>query len=430
MFCQNPDLATQAKSLFNEKTELKWVKNFKGRINDYNDIAISIAYDGWFCKGVLQYIRSGEQFTLDGILDNDKLILKEIDEGDNIAGYIKGILEKNSFEGSWSNFDNSIGAPIYFDLSKNQKLVPSFCGDDKWLRRYTAAFGKQAIELSIQKLQEKRVSGTFFFKQENKTYQAAGIWSKQDGLVLQLRDDYGKNIGKFIAPKASDKLLKGSIVYSSKEFINCKFKLTGKLSTGCLEHSDYLSTYDFIFPKTANATFNNWIENLITEKAKNFSKIGSQVSAQKASFTPEDRYHIRSNGWFEIGFFNDDILSGILLLESTLESPAALSVNFDLKDNRPIHFEDIFREEYDHEYFSENVIRWEFTKHEFYSKDASFREWIKVIDFPNMILLRNGIHFSTDFNPIYGRQGITIPYDKLKGFIKKDSWVSFVVDQL
>ena len=424
-FCQSPDLAAEAKALFNENTKLKWVKDFKGRINNYNDIALAIAYDGWLCKGVIQHVRSGEQFSLDGILEKNQLILKEIDANGNISGYLKGSYEKNTFNGNWSNFDNSVGSPIHFRQFESKSLVPSFCGNDKWLRHYTATFGKQAIEIFIQKGEEDRVSGIVFFKQEKKSLNATGNWSKETGLHLQLRDNYGKNFAKIIAPKISQKELKGSIIYNQKDFINCKFKLSGKLGVGCIEQSDYLSNYDLIFPKTSNAVFNNWIESLVTEEAKNLSKIGNQAIAQKASFTPEDRYQNRSNGWFEVGFFDENLISGILFLESTIKSPNAVSVNFDLKNNRLILFEDIFREEYDRNYFVENVIRWELTKHERYSTDPAFRQWIKSVDFPQMILLKNGLHFSTNFNPIYGRQGITIPYEKLKSFVKKDSWVDF-----
>ncbi len=422
---QSSDLEAQTKSLFSENIKLKWVKHFKGRINDYNDVVIVMGYDGMLCKGILQYIRSGDQFQLDGILEKDQLILKETDSNGNISGYIKGSLVDNSFEGSWSNFNNSIGSPIYFDEESNPDLIPSYCGNDKWMRRYTAIFGKEAIELSIQKLQSERVSGMIYFNTTNKTYKTAGTWSLSNGLHLVLKDDYGQNFAKFIAPKVSDAEIKGSIIYSPTEFINCKFRLNAKLNTGCLESSDYLSMYDLIFPKTNNAIFNNWIENLITTAAKKFSRKSNQATGSLVKLTPEKRHHIRSNGWFEIGFFNDNLLSGILLLESTVDERRAIPINFDLTNNRPILFEDIFRKEYDHDFFVEKVIRPEFTKHALYQNDKTFRSWIKTVSFPHMILLRNGIHFSSDFNSIYGRQGITIPYEKLEGFVEKGSWVDF-----
>jgi len=422
---QSSDLEVQTKSLFSKNIKLKWVKHFKGRINDYNDVVAVIGYDGMLCKGVLQYIRSGDQFQLDGILDKDQLILKETDSNGHISGYIKGNLVDNTFEGDWSNYDNSIGSSIYLKKENNVKLIPSYCGNDKWMRRYTAIFGEEAIELSIQKLQGERVSGMIYFKSTNKTYKVTGTWSTTDGMNLILKDDYGQNIAKLIAPKISDSEIKGSVIYTPTDFINCKFQLNAKLNTGCIESSDYLSMYDLIFPKTNNAAFNNWIENLITNEAKKFSKKSNQASASLVALTPEKRHHIRSNGWFEIGFFNDNLLSGILLLESTDDEKRAIPINFDLTNNRPILFEDIFRKEYNHNHFVEKIIRVEFTKHALYKNDETFRKWIKTVSFPHMILLRNGIHFSSDFNSIYGRQGITIPYEKLKGFVEKKSWVDF-----
>ena len=44
--------------LFEKPHKVQWVKHYKGRIDDLNDIALSLAYDGKQCKGQLTYLRS------------------------------------------------------------------------------------------------------------------------------------------------------------------------------------------------------------------------------------------------------------------------------------------------------------------------------------------------------------------------------------
>ena len=416
----------QTRAQFSENTNLQWLKHFKGRLNDFNDVAIVLGFDGMICKGILQYLRSGEQFKLSGVLQNDQLILKEIDQNENISGYINGNLKKNSFEGTWSNFDNSIGSSLVFQSANPQSLIPSYCGTGKWMRRYTAVSKNNVVELSMQKLQGDAVNGMIYLKKENISYQMKGQWSEEEGLNLSLIDDYGNNVGKLRATNPSMQGFKGFLSIINRKITPFDFMLSAKLNAGCLEFSDYYSAYDIIFPKTANGYFNKWIEELVREEVVKFNNRNSKVTAQIVSMKPENRAIVRSNGWFEIGFFNDNLLSGILVMQSTVsQRQRAISVNFDLTNNRSIVFEDIFREEYDLEYFVENVIRKEFLKHALYQNDPVFKKWIQSVSFPHMILLRNGIYFSSDFNAIYGRQGVTIPYDKLNGFIRKDSEVDF-----
>lgn len=423
-------LEQQTREQFPESTNLQWIKHFKGRLNDFNDVAIVLGFDGMICKGVLQYLRSGEQFDLSGILQNDQLALKEIDSNKNISGYIKGILKKNSFEGVWSNFDNSIGSSLVFQGANPQSLLPSYCGTGKWMRRYTAISKNKVVELSIQKLQGDAVTGMIYLKKENITHQMKGEWSEDRGLQLSITDNYGNPVGKLNSPAPSMQGFKGFLSIDSRKVTPYDFMLSAKLNAGCLEFGDYYSAYDIIFPKTANGFFNKWIETLVRDEAQKFNNRNSKVTAQIVSMKPENRATIRSNGWFEIGFFNDNLLSGILVMQSTVsQRQQAIPVNFDLTNNRPIEFKDIFRTEYDLDYFVENVIRKEFLKHHLYQNDPIFKQWVLSSDFPHIILLRDGIHFSSDFNAIYGRQGITIPYGKLSGFLKKDSEVIFPVQK-
>ena len=60
IFChaQKIDAKDYVKSLFENQAEIQWVKHYKGRIDDLNDVAITLGFDGTDCKGRLTCLLS------------------------------------------------------------------------------------------------------------------------------------------------------------------------------------------------------------------------------------------------------------------------------------------------------------------------------------------------------------------------------------
>jgi len=79
--------------LFEKPTEVKWVKYFKGRIDDATVVDITLGFDGRSCRGFLVYSKSRIRFNLSGTLDTSGLLLEERDLAKGITGQLKGTLK-------------------------------------------------------------------------------------------------------------------------------------------------------------------------------------------------------------------------------------------------------------------------------------------------------------------------------------------------
>lgn len=419
---QSPELEQQARQQFDEKYKIVWVKQFKGRFNDYNDIAIALAYDGLYCKGVWQFLKSRETFTLSGSLEGDNLVLDEKDNKGNITGYIHGKLKGNSFLGTWTRLDNQFGVPVNWELSERQSLLPSYCGENKWINRYTGIFGGETLELILQKVHGDFIQGKLFIEDKEVTYDVSGQYSGAGSVYLQLRNYLDESVGSLVVDLQNQFSFKAVWADEKGSKLEGNFDLSGRLIIGCLEYADFYGVCDIMYPKTNQSAFNRYVESYAEEFAagcRTFLREQAKVLARD----PDLRISYFANGWFETEFFNREIISGIQEFRASWEKePLLIPINYHLTTGRVIEFNDIFRDEYDLAYFVDKVVRKEMEKHPLYKSDASFKSWVQKADFPYFTLRREGVHFSSGFNAIYGRQGITIPFSKLRSFLKKRSY--------
>ena len=111
------------------------------------------------------------------------------------------------------------------------------------MRRYTAIYKKQIIELSIQKLQGDVVNGTVYVKSnprknrgEFNTYKAKGNWTKEEGLILRLIDDYGYEQGKLNVPNITKEPLEAFLTLGDRKPLQCVFSQSDRLNPDCIEY--------------------------------------------------------------------------------------------------------------------------------------------------------------------------------------------------
>jgi hypothetical protein len=94
---------------FDAGTSLKWVRHFRGRLDDVSEVLLSLGYDGNNCRGQLTYIESKEQFDLTGTLEGMVLLLNESDSKGMITGHLTGTLQNDRIEAEWTNAVNTLG---------------------------------------------------------------------------------------------------------------------------------------------------------------------------------------------------------------------------------------------------------------------------------------------------------------------------------
>ena len=406
---------------FEKPKKVQWVKHYKGRIDDLNDVAISLAFDGKNCKGELLYLRSKEIFDLVGILKKDKIILQEIDQDQNISGYLKGELKEDKLKLDWSNTTNSIGGRILLNEVAEPFNVPTYCGDNKWIRLYKGLIGREKVELFLHKESSQAVNGTAYFKNKNKTFQVRGFIDAFDNVNLNIKDHFDQLQGKLEGTFDEKQKFNANFLDQSHSQTTCSFYMKNFLLVGCIEYADYSTSYDVLYPKTQNASFNKWVEQLTEEWIKSCKLYSIETKKHYTKMEPALRSAIRANVWCSVDYYSDKLISGMLTFSNTWTSEEENRViNFDLKKNVEINTEDIFKSDFDYRELLRGYLNDQISKHELY-KNLDYREWLSKEDFPFFTIRKDGINFSTKFNPIFGQQEVLIPYTRLKGHIRKKS---------
>lgn len=387
---------------------------FKGRIDDFNDINITLTCNQSDCEGQMKYLRSETIFQLKGNLYGENLELKEIDSLGNVSGQIKGKLIDKNINAKWSNFDKSIGSQIILNETLLADDLPTYCGENKWITQYQYKNGDEIIRLLMQTGANNQVLGNADWN--GKLYQLQGELGEKNAFAARLKSSNGqiyKLESDFYNPSRT---LKASLTDRNNITQNLAFKIREQLAVGCVRYADYTTTYDATYPKTKNEAFNNWMESVIlawAEECENYAK-----TKKETVLKPENRAAHRATAWVDLTYYSKEFITGFIVFNSNWEDqPRCMSFNFDLKNGIRIIKEDLFRNIFDMPIFTKKVASNFFKNHPMYN-DKDFRAWIKVANFPHFTIQREGINFSTDFDLIYGQQSMLIPYIELAQFLQ------------
>lgn len=408
-------------TLFDKPGKVKWVKHFKGRMDDFNDIAVTLAYDGKNCRGQLVYLRSREQFRLEGTLKNDYLKLQEIDNEEAVSGFLVGLMQDESIQATWSNHNYSVGSQVVLKKQNNDSDFPTHCGDNKWMARYKGKLLNDEMALTLIKDSEFELRGTAFFKKENATYFVVGEIDEKNNFDLAVFDEHDVPKGKIQGTITEPENFRASFIKTNDRKIFTNFKKVERYNIGCLAYADYLSSYDILYPKTKNQAFNDWLEKMSRDWVNECKAYAKEVHQSNSAMAPPLRSALRANAWYDLEYASDKIFSGILIFSNTWTvGMEGKNINFDLEKGKEIKFEDIFKNDFDYKRYVKNYLNSLTHQYEKYN-DFKYRKWLAKQEFPYFNILPEGISFSTDYSMIYGRQQVTIPYSDLRAFLKKKS---------
>ena len=413
-FGQKVDTKEYVKSMFKNHSKIQWIKHYKGRIDDLNDISVTLGYDGENCKGQLTYLRSNAQFDLAGAIVDRQIYLQEINPSKKVSGSLKGEISKNTILGKWNNYNNSKGGNLLLTETDQELKFPSYCGDNKWIRKYNGIIGKDKVEIILQKESTDKVSGNIFYIRKNQTFSFKGDIDEQDNITLIVKDQIGNVVKNYKGILHKDQLTFNANKGTSKPFVP-----SDGLTIGCIEYADYMTGYDITYPKTTNAAFNQGMNEETDAWVQACKNHTEKIKKQSTSAPPQKRATERGYAWSEVEFFNKNLISGFMTFSNTwTPGQKLIAFNFDFEKNSSIYLEDIFEKKKDFKKYIKNYIKKEIKGHKYYS-DSAFKKWIKKSDFPFFTIRQEGICFSTKFHMLYGRQSVTIPYQQLKPFLKK-----------
>lgn len=411
---------TAIAKLFEKPAEVKWVKYFKGRIDDVSVVDLALGFDGKNCRGYLTYGKSRVRIRLDGTVNGDSLRLHERD-GKTLSGNLKGTYKNRRIEADWTNYNNSLGSRLEADEIAPGQTLTIGCSDGKWASRYISRFNGARCDMILMRMHNGQLYGYLWVEADAKTYDLRGDIDRDGNYEIEALSSNDKIAGLLQGnlknPTATDCNWVGS--GEKRAF---KFTQKDNFQLGCYEYADFLSSYDALYPRTPCSSCNTWLDQQVNAWV---NKCKSTLSAKKDPNTAATRSSQRASCWAEIACLTENIFSGYLTFSETWNPQASgQAFNFDLRTGKPVTFNELFNKSFNAKGWLDDFAKKEAPKLPHYANDPDYREWLAKEGFPMFTLRRDGLELSTLFHGQYGRQTVLVPYTNLKPYMKKDNPVA------
>ncbi|MEM6966958.1 MAG: hypothetical protein AAF573_19495, partial [Bacteroidota bacterium] len=160
------------------------VKHYKGRVDDINDVTVSLACEGKKCTGELTYLRSRDKFQLRGTRKGDFLQLQEYSAANKCTGYLNGKISGENIQLDWKNKQGTVGNHIKLKEVTRKPDFPSFCGDNKWINAYTGFIKDERVEMILQRVENNRLLGTAYFADQKQKVVLEGVLADDKNLII------------------------------------------------------------------------------------------------------------------------------------------------------------------------------------------------------------------------------------------------------
>jgi hypothetical protein len=433
--CWSPHLASAQKTIaprdtaiarvFDKNADLKWIRLFKGRLDDVTLVDLHLGFDGRSCRGYLLYPKSKTRLRLEGVfLDSTRFKLEEYDAARQISGKLEGRLSGRHIEADWTNHNASFGSRLEADEPLAGQTLSVNCGDNKWVIRYITRFNGARADMVLSRTHNGYLYGYLWIEADEKTYKINGEADKTGSFSAKLSLPDGKTAatlrGSLKNPQNIDCTWSGS--GEQRAF---KFAQKERLVMGCQEFADFTTSFDALWPRTAAcAGCNTWLDQKISDW---LSRSKTAVASKRETPAPSARFANRASAWGEVVCWTETIFSGRLMFSDTWSDAQGIAFNFDLRTGKEIGLNDLFNKTFDAKKWLEAFVKKESPKLTPYANDARYREWIAKQGFPLISIHRDGLQLSSVFHPEYGSRHLIVPYAELKPYMKKDNPIGDLV---
>ncbi len=396
------DIELQTAQLFD--TQITWIKQFEGKIDGVHAAVLSLGFDGIHSKGFLTYTSSGEQYLLEGTMQNEDLVLLE-KYNNEPSGYIDGGFSSEGITLNWKSIDGvSNFQAVFWDKQKAAET------DATQLAVYAGVLDDQSVKLTLQKTGQIGVGNIIF----------------GDNLIEKLYATYTpeRNLNvENLSSGYSFKLVNTKENQFESSFILPASNTASHLGLRCISTIDmnvteYLSQnvdYEVLLP-SLDATFDDEMNGLIKDW-----RLDMDQQKRKAA---KNRFGNAARIWFEIESVNNEYLSGVVYYNSTWKKQIeSKTFTYNRQNSEMVSLAP----------FLKGSAKWERTIKDrmIAAKELNtstekdqYKKWIDRADLMDPILCEGGLQFLTESNTVFGQGSTFMSWDSLTPLVISTSKLS------
>ena len=193
------------------------------------------------------------------------------------------------------------------------------------------------------------------------------------------------------------------------DYNNEKYTQAHKLKYALESYHDSKIAYSFYYPILEDEKFDAWIIDQMSACRTNYNNYRNQGL--------EASDQLLFIGDFYISAYDERIISGYLNWScNTTASVETVPFIYDYERSKFYKVNDLLRSDFDYAFFLEQFLKKEKQKG-LREEDSLIRSALKQKHFKHYVLTHQGIVFFTDFNTLFGRRSILVPYQEFQGFV-------------
>jgi hypothetical protein len=413
---QSIQLISEAKSLFEDQSNINNLELY-GYFNDENEVQLYLAYNENEWKGYAYYPAAKNKIYAEGGVVRNNLVLEELDSNRMKIGMWLIAIDQINHQASWRDMSGNVTYELILkkltDANKALDYRHSYCNV------FEGVIDDQNYQLKVYINNGKKLRTSLMNYGKMYYYPSIPDCLDQDCSTFSLKIESEEGIKEIEFSPVNFKLINANVRYDNG--VQKAFPFNETFFSQMKEVSYINNFYRIYFslPNTKNQSLNDTLDNelkLIIDTLK--TELDNCVDTLDETST---RLTNSATGWFDLGFINDDIYSGLLTVQSDCnEKIRTYPFVYNTKSMQKINIADQFTGGFNIKFFFSQYLKEKIKKIPEY-KTPIFKNHLKPESFSNIYLSDQGIVFATDFNTLLGAQKIILPYSDLKGVIKRKS---------
>lgn len=391
---------------------------FEGLLDTYHPIKMTLAFDGNDCSGYYTLESSEKTFVLEGDIESDTILtMIELDDNDQISGYLSGTISDNNVELIWKDVKKLTEHELTLskvDSFTNKQYIPQ---EKSLVKIVGKSYGKRIDMWQNVKEQTINIVGDNF-PYFNFKYRCNEDCTKIESTSLREGSQYR------VVQMVPFNEEKETITFYKKD--GTKYLFVGKREeTIYMKHktlADYRVMIDLSYPVTRSFKFNQWIESNINKVQQNLvEEINGNLLNDQGDI-PEERYQYEAYSWYDIDYISADVISGTIThTKSWKSSTEKIAFIFDNKEKKMLDLQDLFKSGFDHKTFMQSFLAEQKSNMSAGTQDGPKLKWINGDNFDNISVNEMGLICNSDYSVIFGDSKFTIPFESIKKHIKNKS---------